>query len=225
MPRPPRSVTADLIYHVLNRGNGRMRLFHKDADFDAFAAVLAEGLGRYPVDLLTYCLMPNHWHLVLRPRKDAALSDLMRWVGVTHVRRHHEHYHTRGGGHLYQGRFKSFPIERDGHLLRVCRYVEANAFRAGLVRRAEDWTWGGRSNDRAQRKTLTLAEWPVDRPGNWSALVNLPIEESELERIRQNHVNRGRPFGNEDWTEKTAQRLGLSSTLRSVGRPKSVKNQ
>src|SRR5690349_4700766 len=99
MPRPRRKVVAGGYYHVLNRGNGRARLFHKERDFAAFLAVVAEGLGRYPVDLLCYCLMGNHWHLVLRPRTPAALADLMRWVGVTHVRRHHEHYHTRGGGH------------------------------------------------------------------------------------------------------------------------------
>jgi REP element-mobilizing transposase RayT len=88
-----------------------MRLFHKDPDFAAFEQVLAEGLERYAVELYTYCLMGNHWHLVLSPLEPGAMGRLMGWVGVTHVRRHHEHYHTRGGGHLYYGRFKSFLIE------------------------------------------------------------------------------------------------------------------
>jgi REP element-mobilizing transposase RayT len=83
-----------MIYHVLNRGNGRMRIFHKAEDYEAFERVLAEGLERYAVELLTYCLMPNHWHLVTRPKTDEALGHWMRWVGVTHVRRYHEHYHT-----------------------------------------------------------------------------------------------------------------------------------
>ncbi len=98
------------MYHVLNRGNGRMWIFHKAEDFGRFERVLAEGLERYHVDLLTYCLMPNHWHLVVRPKTDDALGRWMGWVSVTHVRRHHERYHSRGGGHLYQGRFKSFPV-------------------------------------------------------------------------------------------------------------------
>jgi putative transposase len=118
-----------------------MTLFHKQGDFDAFLKVLAEGLERYPVELLCYCLMSNHWHLLLKPKSSAGLADLMRWVGVTHVRRHHQHYHRRGGGHLYQGRYKSFPIQDDAHFLTVCRYIEANPLRAKMVERAEAWPY------------------------------------------------------------------------------------
>ena len=143
MPRTARSIEQGMIYHVLNRGNGRMRLFHKEDDYDAFERVVAEALDRYPVDLLTYCLMPNHWHLVVRPRTDLALGRLMGWIGVTHVRRHHEHYHRRGAGHLYQGRYKSFPVAEDHYFLTLCRYVESNPVRAKLVARAEHWRWGG----------------------------------------------------------------------------------
>src|SRR5260221_11811046 len=142
MPRQRRQAPGGMIYHCLNRGNGRQRLFHKPADYEAFITILGQAMDRTPVDLLSYCLMPNHWHLVLRPAGDADLASFMRWVGVTHVRRHHAHYHTRGGGHLYQGRFKSFPAQDDRHLLTVLRYVEANALRARLVDRAEDWRWG-----------------------------------------------------------------------------------
>jgi len=219
MPRTLRADEPGLIYHVLNRGNGRMSLFHKDDDFSAFERVLAEGLERYPVKLLTYCLMGNHWHLVLQPQQPGAMSRLMGWVGVTHVRRHHEHYHTRGGGHLYQGRFKSFPIQEDRHLLRVCRYVEANALRAGLVKSTEDWIWSGMHARRHGKSPLQLAPWPVDRPGNWLALVNQPLDSDELETLRKQHVNRGRPFGTDAWTASTARRLGLLSTVNPVGRP------
>ncbi len=219
MPRPPRKIAADAYYHVLNRGNGRMDLFHKAADFEAFLKVLAEGLGRYPVDLLAYCLMNNHWHLVLRPREAAALGDLMRWVGVTHVRRHHEHYRSRGGGHLYQGRFKSFPIQDDEHFRTVCRYVEANPLRAKKVDRAEDWPWSSLGRDPAAKTVLPLAEWPVDRPKNWVSLVNRDLAKSAIESLRLS-VNRGRPFGEEKWVAKTAKRLELGNTLRERGRPK-----
>ena len=160
-----------MVYHVLNRANGRLRLFHNEGDYDAFEGVLAEGLKRYPVDLLTYCLMPNHWHLVVRPRTDVALGRLMGWVGVTHVRRHHEHYHRRGAGHLYQGRFKSLPVAEDDHFLMLCRYVEANAVRGKLVERAEQWRWCGLWRRAHYSKDLVLSPWPVQRPGTgrpWS---------------------------------------------------------
>jgi putative transposase len=219
MPRTARAIEAGLVYHVLNRGNGRMQLFHKDADFAAFERVLGEGLQRYPVDLLTYCLMGNHWHLMVRPRTAEALGRLMGWVGVTHVRRHHAHYPTRGGGHLYQGRFKSFPVQEESHFLTVCRYVEANAVRAKLIRRAEDWPWGGVFARSGRGKPFALAEWPVDRPRGWVALVNAALEEDELEPLRT-CAQRGRPCGDEAWTAHTASRLGLQFTLRNPGRPR-----
>jgi putative transposase len=219
MPRNERMIEAGVVYHVLNRGNGRMCLFHKQEDFDAFERVLAEALERYAVDLLTYSLMGNHWHLVVRPRRDEALSGLMRWVGVTHVRRHHEHYRTRGGGHLYQGRFKSFPVQEDSHFLRLCRYVEANPLRAGLVRRAEEWVWSGLQARETGRKPFRLAEWPVNRPRGWLAIVNEDMPDADLKPLRIS-VNRGRPWGEQSWMLMTARRLGLESTLRDPGRPK-----
>ena len=218
MPRTARAIEAGLVYHVLNRGNGRMRLFHKDADFAAFERVLAEGLERCPVDLLTYCLMGNHWHLVVRPRTDRSLALFMGWVGVTHVRRHHEHYRTRGRGHLYQGRYKSFPVQEDAHFLTLCRYVEANPLRAGLVRRAEEWPWSGLHTRLKGDKPLVLDDWPVIRPPNWTSVVNDVCDADELERLRTS-VNRGRPWGEDTWVQRSAQRLGLLFTLRNPGRP------
>jgi len=220
MARPARKVAAGGFYHVLNRGNGRMTLFHKDEDFLAFLKVLAEGLERYPVELLCYCLMSNHWHLVLRPAKPEALAGLMRWVGVTHVRRHHEHYHRRGGGHLYQGRFKSFPIQDDGHFLTVCRYVEANPLRANLVEKAEAWPYSSLRRAKLD-PPLALSSWPVDRPRDWLAKVNRPIEADELKTLQES-VNRGRPFGDPEWVAKTARQQGLDNTLRPPGRPRKV---
>src|SRR5271157_5707 len=152
MPRTARSIEAGMVYHVLNRGNGRLRLFHNEADYDAFERLLVEGLKRYPVDLLTYCLMPNHWHLVVRPRTDVALGRLMGWVGVTHVGRHHEHDHRSGAGHLYRGRFQSLPVAEDDDSLMLCRYVEANAVRGKLVEGAQQWRWCGLGQRPSQQR-------------------------------------------------------------------------
>ena len=222
MPRTARAIEAGLVYHVLNRGNARMRIFEDASDYEMFEQVLREGLQRYPVELFTYCLMPNHWHLVVRPGSDEALGEWMRWVGVTHVRRHHRRYSRRGGGHLYQGRFKSFPMQDDYHFLTVCRYVEANAARARLVGRAEQWQWSGLWR-RLQHKTdLPLADWPEDRPRAWLTLVNEGMERPELAAIRTS-AQRGRPYGAFEWVATTAGRLGLGFTLRGVGRPAKVR--
>ena len=224
MPRTARAIEAGLIYHVLNRGNGRMRLFHKPADYAAFEQVLCEGLERFPVQLLTYCLMPNHWHLVVRPNTNEALGRWLGWVGVTHVRRHHEHYHSRGGGHLYQGRFKSFPVADDGHFLTLCRYVEANPRRAKLVERADDWRWSGLWRRANRGPGLTLCAWPVRRPTDWITRVNTPLASTALKELRE-CVERGRPCGPAIWVRSTATRLGLNFTLRGPGRPCKTPNQ
>jgi putative transposase len=129
------------VYHILNRGNGRCRLFHNDADCQAFERLVADVREAVPVHLLAWCLVPNHWHLALFPAEDGQLSRFMLRLSTAHVRRHFAHYHTTSGGHLYQGRFKSFPVQDDGHFLTVCRYVEANPLRAGLVERAGKWRW------------------------------------------------------------------------------------
>src|SRR5260370_2532875 len=137
MGRPRRTSLGGYLYHVLNRGNGRLPVFHKDFDCEAFLHVVAETQEHvHGVRLLAYCLMPNHWHLVLWPHKDGELSDFMHWLTLTHTQRWHAHYQNIGGGHLYQGRFKSFPVQSDEHCLTVCRYVERNALRAGLAGKA-----------------------------------------------------------------------------------------
>ncbi len=145
----------------------------------------------------------------------------MGWVGVTHVRRYHEHYHSRGGGHLYQGRFKSFPVAEGDYFLALCRYVEANALRAGLVERAEEWQWSGLWRRAHGSCELPLSPWPLERSRNWVAWVNRGLNDEQLEGIRTS-VNRGRPLGPEAWVQRTAKRLGLEFTLHGSGRPRTT---
>lgn len=220
MPRQKRADEAGAIYHALNRGNARQRIFHKDEDYEAFLRVLGEGLERYPVELFSLTLMPNHWHLVLRPSEDGLMGRMLRWVTATHTQRYHAHYHTAGEGHLYQARFKSFPVADDNHFLVVCRYVERNPLRANLVQRAEDWRYGSlwRWAQTEEPLPKLLAPWPIPRTSNWIARVNQPLSEQELAALRE-CVGRGRPFGDPDWTAEVAQRTGLGYTLRRRGRP------
>jgi len=222
MGRPLRASVGGYVYHALNRGNGRATIFHKDADYAAFERVLGEAQEHTPgVRLLAYCLMPNHWHLVLWPKADGELSDFLHWLTLTHTQRWHVHYGNVGGGHLYQGRFKSFPVQDDEHFLAVCRYVERNALRAGLVKRAEDWRWCSLGRrwvaEDPGRPKLSAGALPF--PADWLKQVNRAQNEKELAAIRR-CAERGQPYGGDLWTNRTAGRLGLASTLRPRGRPK-----
>ena len=219
MPRPPRADEADGLYHALNRGNLRATIFHKDADYEAFERILYEGLQIHQVQLYAFQLMPNHYHLVLRPLVDGEMSRFMGWVGGTHTMRYHAHYHTSGMGHVYQQRYKSFPIQDDEHFLVVCRYVERNALRAGLVERAEDWRWGSlwRWLRKPEPNPPLLSPWPLARLPGWTKRVNAALSEEELAAVRLS-AQRGKPLGDEGWVESIARRLNLESTMRPRGR-------
>ena len=203
-----------LCYHVLNRGNGRSEVFHKDGDYAAFLKLLT----RVPMRLLSYCLMPNHFHLVLWPQNDGDMSRWMQWLMTAHVRRYHRHYNS--SGHVWQGRYKSFPIEEDDHLLSVMRYVERNPVRAKTIpiRKAHRWAWSsiGRPPKDVDPPPLDLG--PVDRGSDWLRWVNEPQTDAELQALRES-ISRGRPFGSKAWQTATAEQLGLESTLRPRGRP------
>lgn len=223
MPRRSRIATGGLVYHVLNRRVGRLPLFDKPADYKAFETILQEAWELTGIRIVAYCLMPSHWHLLLWPRQDGDLSEVMRWVTVTHSQRWHAHRHTSGSGPVYQGRFKSFPVQTDEHFITVARYVERNALRAKLVERAEQWRWSSLWR-RAQGDLKLyefLSEWPVERPRHWIKWVNETEKAAELEVLRCS-AQRGQPFGGDEWMVRIAKRLGLESTLRPRGRPKQL---
>jgi putative transposase len=217
MPRRPRFSTANYVFHVLNRGAGRRTLFTTEQDYDAFVALLDEARQHVPMRLLSFCVMPNHWHLILWPETDDALSEYMRWLGTTHAQRWNVAHGATGTGPVYQGRFKSFPVQEDEHFLIACRYVERNALRANLVSRAESWKWSSVWHRVADSASIALAAWPVPRPSEWLEHVNQPQTEAELGAIRHS-VIRGRPFGTRDWTQRAAKALGIAHTLRLMGR-------
>jgi putative transposase len=221
MPRSARFAPGGFVFHVLNRAVARLALFEKTGDYEAFLRVMEEAWEKFPIRVLSYCLMPNHWHMVLWPRHDDELTRFARWMTHTHVMRWHVHHRTVGTGHLYQGRFKSFPIETDEHLLTVLRYVERNALRANLVKRADDWRWSSlwarKSGAEGDRKLLSA--WPVEEPRQWVEYVNKAQTEAELHAVRLS-VSRGSPFGSDKWVRKTAGKFGLEHTLRARGRPR-----
>jgi len=220
MPRAPRASVGGIVYHVLNRANGGATIFKGAGDYQAFEQALSEARDRLDMRILAYCVMPNHWHMVLWPRQDGDLSDFTGWLTTTHIRRWHAFRKSDGTGHLYQGRFKSFPVQEDAHFLTVCRYVERNPLRAGLVTRAEDWKWSSlwlRLRGDSKAKAL-LSDWPLPLPPNWVAWVNEPLTQEELDAVRK-CAARGSPYGEADWLRQTAAKLGLEHTLRPRGRP------
>lgn len=222
MPRVARVAPGGVIFHVLNRANARSRIFEKDQDYEAFNRIVGETVERIPVKILAYSIMPNHWHMVLWPTRNGELGNFVQRLTTTHVRRWHLHRNSVGSGHLYQGTYKSFPIQDDEHFLTVCRYVEQNPLRAGLVQRAEDWRWSSlRSSSTGISKPgdPVLSDWPVAKPADWISFVNQALTLKELEELRVS-AQRGRPFGDEGWKTRMAERLGLESTLRSRGRPR-----
>ncbi len=221
MGRPRRAADGGLVYHVLNRANARMTIFEKKGDYEAFEQVLEGAVARTNTQLLAYCVMPNHWHLVVWPQEDGELSRFVGWLTLTHTQRWHAYRHSTGSGHIYQGRFKSFPVQDDNHFYTVCRYVERNALRANLVERAEDWKFSSlfRWKHGSAKEKCLLAAWPLARRPGWIEHVNAPQSPAELTALRRS-VQRGSPFGEVSWRDRIVRRLGLETTLRPRGRPR-----
>jgi len=218
MPRQKRIAKGNLVYHVLNRANGRLRIFKKADDFAAFEAILAEAAERFDMRVCGYCIMGNHWHLVLWPRQDGDLSAFMKWLTVTHSTRWHAAHKTVGIGHLYQGRFKSFPVQDSVYYLTLMKYVESNPLRAELVNRSADWPWSSLAIRCKADKPITLSDGPMPLPRRWKTLVD-GFADEPVEQI-ETSLQRGRPFGDDKWIVKTAKELALKSSLNPRGRPK-----
>src|SRR5271165_4419168 len=168
MPRASRSFPGGLVYHVLNRGVGRITLFEKDGDFLAFERVVEESLRTCQMRICAFCTLSNHWHFVLWPESDGDLPAFMQQMTNMHVKRWKEYRREIGYGHLYQGRYKCFPVETEDYFYQVVRYVERNALRANLVARAEDWLWSSlrrpeREQESKDHLSPILSDWPLPR--------------------------------------------------------------
>jgi putative transposase len=216
MPRGPRSIHPGVCYHVINRGNHRRRLFHRAADYAAFVALIQKARDLVPIELFAVCLMPNHFHVVLRAAEPDSVGRWMHWLLTTHAQRYNRHHGLVG--RVWQGRYKAFPIERDDHLITVLRYVERNAVRAHLARRPRDWHWCSASWRRgpSSRKAL-LTEPPVPLPHDWEELVEQPLDTVDVDRLRT-CINRQQPYGSDAWIDDSGECAGFRRP-RPRGRP------
>ena len=221
MARLLRADVGGVVYHVINRANARAHIFNTDKEYKQFEQILKEGQERYAMRILAYCIMPNHWHLVIYPKKDGDLSAFMGWITNTHTRRWHTAHKSIGSGHLYQGRYKSFPVETDTYLLPLIRYVERNPLRAKLVRKAENWKGSSlwRREHGIVKDQKLLSKWPIEIHGDYLQFINEPQTALELEDIRHSVV-KSKPYGDIGWVEKISTKLGLEQTLHAPGRPK-----
>jgi putative transposase len=220
MGRDIRQAPGGVLFHVLNRAVDRNQIFFSANDYAAFEELMAETKTRNPMRICAYCLMPNHWHLALWPEEDGQLQPFMKSLTGVHALRWQKYWDLVGTGHLYQARYKSFPIQTEEYCLNAFRYIEANALRAGLVSDALLWRWSS-----LWRRTLgttaereILSDWPIQTPNNWVALVNSVQPKEELIALRHS-ATRGSPYGRPDWVEEASCSLQLDSSLRPRGRP------
>ncbi|MCR4428060.1 MAG: transposase [Caldiserica bacterium] len=218
MARKARNPIGGAIYHVLNRGNGKQTVFFQEKDYLLFLRLLRETKKRFSWSIYSYCLMPNHFHLVLSSPEGKDLSRGMHWLCTSHVRLYHKEHETTG--HLWQDRFRSFLVQEDEHFLMVMRYVEANPIRAGLVSLPGEWKWSSfRERIGEKVKIPLLDESPVPLPSDWSAYVREEVGPGELENLRE-CANRQAPFGKKGWMEEIFKKLGQDQPLKPRGRPR-----
>lgn len=209
------------IYHCLNRAVSRKTIFENKKDYRLFESILQEVVEITDMRILAYSLMPNHFHLVLYPEKDGQLSDFMKRVTVTHTQRYRAVTQTVGEGPVYQGRYKSFIIQNDNHLLTVLRYVERNPLTAQLVKDVLDWEYGSvyKRYRGTEKEKRILSEWVCDEPKEYLQFLAQPITEKEHKKITQSEM-KGVPFGNDEYVLTTVSKYNMGSTLRGKGRPK-----
>jgi len=192
MPRFKRLVVPGYPHHVTQRGSRRQRTFFDDADYTAYHDQLAEQLPKADAELLAYCLMPNHVHLIVIPHRLDSLARLLRKTHSRYARRTNLKYDWQG--HLWQKRFHSFVMDEE-HLRAAARYVELNPVRAGLCQRADEWPWSSvhfHLHECADR--LITAGGMRAHIDNWRAYLDEELTTTELDTLRR-HSRNGHPAG------------------------------
>lgn len=224
MGRAKRIDIKDYYYHVINRANRRLQIFNDDEDYRLFELILEEAKEKFDMRIVAYCIMPNHFHLILYPEKDGDIQKFMQWLTLTHTQRIHAKNKTIGHGHIYQGRYKSFIVDSDGYLKTLLLYVEQNPLRAGLVNNLKDWKWGSYylRNHGSEEKRKLLSPHYYQTTENYDKDVNIQFNKETLQSIG-NSINKSKPYGSESWVEKMVKKFDLEATLRGIGRPRKNK--
>ena len=216
MARLPRFVLPSHPHHVTQRGNRRERTFFEDGDYALYLDLLSDAAGRSGVEIWSYCLMPNHVHIVAVPSDEDGLRRTFRYV--------HRHYtgfinaRLRVTGHLWQGRFSSVAMD-EAHFVSALRYIALNPVRARLVERAEDWRWSSTRALIAQADDHVVKVAPaLARVGDFSAFLGERFDEALTYAALRKAESVGRPAGSPAWLADMEQRTGLKLTPGKRGR-------
>jgi putative transposase len=184
MPRPLRFFPPGSVIHAVNRGNEKRNLFESAEEFDEFLELLAITKAKRPLRITAYCLMRNHWHLVVWAAVRGDVSAFFHLLTTTHAMRRRKRTGTVGLGHVYQDRFKARPILSEAHYYNTLRYVEQNPLRAGIVSSATLWRWSS-LHERLGAHRALLDGGPAPLPEDWSSLVDQHLPDSILDEIRK----------------------------------------
>ena len=215
MARLPRVVIPGLPHHVTQRGNGRQRTFFEEADYALYLHLLAQAAERAETQIWSYCLMPNHVHIILMPSDERGLARTFgelhrRYTGYINARR-------RTTGHLWQGRFGSVAMD-EPHFVTALRYVALNPVRARLVERAEDWAWSSTSAliAGADDHVVTVAP-ALERVGDFAAFLGEEFDEALEYRALRMAETVGRPVGSSEWLKDMEALTGRTLAPRKRG--------
>jgi putative transposase len=217
MPRIARVVAPGLPHHVTQRGNRRMNVFLDDKDRREYLGFLEQYRDKHSLEILAYCLMSNHIHLVAVPKEDHSLA---RTLADTHMRyAQHFNWKYSESGHLWQGRFFSCVLD-ERHTLASARYVERNPVRAGLVGRAWEYRWSSaRGHVGESRDSLLSDRWPGKRLiAQWRELLVEFEDVRQVEGIRAS-TRTGRPLGTPRFIDRLERTMGRMMRPKKAGRP------
>jgi putative transposase len=214
MARIPRIVAPGLPHHIVQRGSRRQRTFFDEWDYSKYLEIMSERCNRHGVEIWSYCLMPNHVHLIAVPQGE---NDLRKAIGEAH-KRYTERINQREGwrGHLWQERFSSYVMD-EKYLMATVRYIALNPVRAGIVNIPEEYPWSSaQAHKTGQDDRLVRVKPLSDIIGNWENFINDPITNRDLNIIRR-HEKNGRPLGEANFIEDLEKKLGKIIRPRKRG--------
>lgn len=223
MPRLARAVAVGFAHHITQRGNNCQDVFFVDDDRRVYLELLKEQAGKYLLELVGYCLMSNHIHIVATPHEQDSLAKA---IGRTHFRytQYINRFHRRSG-HLWQGRFYSCALD-ERHFWLAMKYIELNPVRARLCRKPWRYEWSsaaGHVDDKAESDILSLSQWyDMISAGQWRKELDAGLSDSELGRVRLS-THTGRPLGSDSFLSKLERLLGRRVRPLPIGRPRKEK--